>query len=418
MTPTHFTAVNPRETRNRTTPGSSLRFRTLALRFTCALPLAIVLFQSSCKQAQPASGNAGPPPPTVTISAGEQRKIVDSEIATARLDAIESVEVRPRVSGHITEIHFSAGQLVKQGDLLFVIDRRWYKADLDRTTADVAKAAASLENAERISRRADSLLKTRAVAQEEADARKSEADEAAAALKSAEAARDTAQLDYEQSEVRAPISGRIGRALLTEGNYVSGVSGYNTLLTTVVSVDPVYAYATLDESAYLRVMQVKAEQKLPLDAKGNLPIQMELTDEEGFPRTGYIESFDNRLNAETASITVRAIVPNSDGKLTPGLFARVRIPVSAQHQALVVSEKAIGTDQGQKFVYVVDESDVAQYRKVTLGTAVDGKRIIQDGVSSTDQVIVDGQARVRPGMKVTPQKESRSAAIVPAQKKS
>jgi multidrug efflux system membrane fusion protein len=354
----------------------------------------------------------------VTISAGEQRKIVDSEIATARLDAIESVEVRPRVSGHITEIHFSAGQLVKKGDLLFVIDRRWYKADLDRTTAEVAKAAASLENAERISRRADSLLKTRAVAQEEADARKSETDEAAAALNSAQAARDTAQLDYEQSEVRAPISGRIGRALLTEGNYVSGVSGYNTLLTTVVSVDPVYAYATLDESAYLRVMQVKADEKLPLDEKGNLPVQMELTDEEGFPRHGYIESFDNRLNAETASITVRAIIPNSDGKLTPGLFARVRIPVSAQHQALLVSEKAIGTDQGQKYVYVVDDGGVAQYRKVTLGTAVDGKRIIQDGISPTDQVIVDGQARVRPGMKVTPQKESRSAAIIPAHKDS
>jgi RND family efflux transporter MFP subunit len=392
--------------------------RQLRIHAVCALALAVILFQTSCKPANSGSASAGPPPPSVTVAPGEQRKIVDSEIATARLDAIESVEVRPRVSGHITEIHFSAGQLVKKGDLLFVIDRRWYKADLDRTTSDVARAKAALENAQRISRRADGLLTSHTIAQEEADARHSELDEAAAALKSAEAARDSAQLDYEQSEVRSPVSGRISRALLTEGNYVSGVPGYNTLLTTVVSVNPVYAYATLDEAAYLRLTQVKAEGKLPLNDKGNLPIEMELTDEDGFPRRGYIESFDNRLNADTASITVRAVFPNSDDRLTPGLFARVRIPVSAQHPALLVSEKAIGTDQGQKYVFVVDGGSVAQYRRVTLGAVVDGKRIIQDGINPTDQIIVDGQARVRPGMKVAPQKEDRNASIIPTQKES
>jgi RND family efflux transporter MFP subunit len=380
--------------------------------------LSFLFLTSACKQAPSDTAAAGPPPPPVTVSAGEQRDIIDWETATARVDAVDSVEVRPRVSGHITEIHFAAGQLVNRGDLLFVIDRRWYKAELDRTTAEVARATATLSNAQRISRRAEELLKTHTIAQEEADARRSELAEAQAALKAAEAARDTAQLDYEQSEVRSPISGRISRALLTEGNYVSGVPGYNTLLTTVVSVDPVYLYATLDEAAYLHLLQVKEGGHLPLDEKGNLPVQMELTDEEGFPRRGYIESFDNRLNPDTASIMVRAVFPNSDGKLTPGLFARVRIPVSGRHPALLVSEAAIGTDQGQKYVFTVDDSAVAQYRRVMLGAVVDGKRIVKEGIGPSDRIIVDGQARVRPGMKVVPQTNSANASARPDQKES
>jgi multidrug efflux system membrane fusion protein len=275
-----------------------------------------------------------------------------------------------------------------------------------------------LANAQRISRRADELLKTHTISQEEADGRRSELAEAEAVLKSAEAARDSAQPDYEQSEVRSPISGRISRAFLTEGNYVSGVPGYNTLLTTVVSVDPVYVYATLDEAAYLRLMRLKAMGQLPADPKGNLPIQMELSDEEGFPRSGYIESFDNRVSADTASILVRAVFQNSDDKLTPGLFARVRIPASAQHPALLISETAIGTDQGQKYALIVGKDDVAQYRKVTLGPSVDGKRIVTEGINPTDQVIVDGQARVRPGMKVLPQAATRSASILRKEKES
>jgi membrane fusion protein, multidrug efflux system len=372
---------------------------------------------TACKFTHTATNNA-PPPPTVTVSSGEQSQIVDWETATARVDAVEAVEVRPRVSGHITEIHFAAGQIVDKGDVLFVIDRRWYKAELDRTTAEVARAAAALENAQRISRRADELLKTHTVAQEEADGRRSELAEAVAALKSAEAARDSAQLDYGQSEVRAPISGKISRAFLTEGNYVSGVSGSNTLLTTIVSVDPVYTYATLDEAAYLRLLRLKATGHLPLDENGNLPVQMELTDEDGFPRKGYIESFDNRVNADTASITVRAVFPNTDGRLTPGLFARVRIPATAQHSALLISETAIGTDQGQRYVLVVSKDDITQYRKVALGGLVEGKRIVTEGIGPDDQIIVDGQARVRPGMKVLPQPVSRSASIPPKQKES
>ena len=389
-----------------------IRFRRVAL------GLFWIVAAPACKFDQTWTTNVSPPPPTVTISSSEQSQIIDWEIATARVEAIEAVEVRPRVSGHLTEVHFAAGQIVHKGDVLFVIDRRWYKAELDRTTAEVLQAEAALDNAQRISRRADALLKSHTISQEEADERRSELAEAVAALKSADAARDSAQLDYEQSEVRSPISGRISRAFLTEGNYVSGVPGSNTLLTTVMSVDPVYIYATLDEAAYLRLLRLKAAGKLPLDQNGNLPIQMELTDEEGFPRSGYIESFDNQVSADTASITVRAVFPNTDGNLTPGLFARVRIPASAQHSALLISETAICTDQSQKYVLVVDQNDIAQYRKVILGGLVEGKRIVSEGITASDQIIVVGQARVQPGMKVLPQTATRSASMPQKQKES
>lgn len=389
-----------------------IRFRRVAL------GLFWIVAAPACKFDQTWTTNVSPPPPTVTISSSEQSQIIDWEIATARVEAIEAVEVRPRVSGHLTEVHFAAGQIVHKGDVLFVIDRRWYKAELDRTTAEVLRAEAALDNAQRISRRADALLKSHTISQEEADERRSELAEAVAALKSADAARDSAQLDYEQSEVRSPISGRISRAFLTEGNYVSGVPGSNTLLTTVMSVDPVYIYATLDEAAYLRLLRLKAAGKLPLDQNGNLPIQMELTDEEGFPRSGYIESFDNQVSADTASITVRAVFPNTDGNLTPGLFARVRIPASAQHSALLISETAICTDQSQKYVLVVDQNDIAQYRKVILGGLVEGKRIVSEGITASDQIIVVGQARVQPGMKVLPQTATRSASMPQKQKES
>jgi multidrug efflux system membrane fusion protein len=375
-----------------------------------------LLWLSACNSNHASATGGAPPPPTVTVATSERREVTDDLTVTARIDAVNAVELRPRVSGHVTEVRFVAGQLVRQGEVLFVIDRRWYKAEYDRTSAEVSRAGAALGNAQRISRRADELLRNHTISQEEADARQSELDEAVAAEKSAEAARNIAKLDYDESEVRAPITGRISRALLTEGNYASGVAGANTLLATIVSVDPVYVYATLDEGAYLQLTRFQAGGQLPLDKNGKLSIQMQLTDEEGFPRKGWIESFDNRVNADTASLLVRAVFPNPDGRLTPGLFARVRIPVSPPHPALLISESAVGTDQGQKYVLIVDQEDVAQYRKVTLGAAVGEKRIVSGGVTPEDQIIIDGIARVRPGMKVAPQSPPRSASNDPTSK--
>ena len=395
------------------TPAASASARPASF-----LPWLILslLWLSACNSNHSSTTGAAPPPPGVTVATSEQREVTDDLTVTARVDAVDAVELRPRVSGHITEVRFVAGQLVHQNDVLFVIDRRWYKAEYDRTTAEVARAVAALGNAQRISRRADELLRNHTISQEEADARRSELDEAGAAAKSAEAARDIAKLDYDESEVRAPIAGRISRALLTEGNYASGVAGANTLLATIVSVDPVYVYATLDEGAYLQLTRFQAGGRLPLDERGKLSIQMQLTDEEGFPRKGWIESFDNRVNADTASLLVRAVFPNPDGRLTPGLFARVRIPVSPQHSALLISESAVGTDQGQKYVLIVDKENVAQYRKVTLGAVVGDKRVVSGGVTPEDQIIVDGMARVRPGMKVAPQSPQRSASTGPVSK--
>jgi membrane fusion protein, multidrug efflux system len=375
--------------------------------------LLAAFFLAGCEEHSraPAVRNTAPPPPTVTVATPEQRPVIDWETATARIDAVQSVEVRPRVSGHITAVRFQAGQFVHKGDALFVIDQRWYQADLLRAQAELARAQATVFNAQRISRRADELLRTRTISQEEADARRSELDQAVAALKSAEAVRDTAQLDLEQSEVRAPIDGRISRALLTEGNYASGVAGSNSLLTTIVSVDPVYAYATVDEAAYLRITRLQSNGQLPLGSDGKIPVQLELSDEKDYPRSGVVESFDNRVSADTARIIVRITVPNQDGRLTPGLFARVRIPSSSQHQALLLTEDAIGTDQGQKYVLVVNENNIAEYRKVTLGSLFDDKRVITSGLGSKQAVIVDGQARVRPGMPVSPQPAQKSVAI-------
>ena len=375
-----------------------------------------VLWLSACNSNHSSPTGGAPPPPTVTVATSERREVTDDLTVTARIEAVNAVELRPRVSGHVTEVRFVAGQLVHQGEVLFVIDRRWYKAEYDRTSAEVSRTGAALGNAQRISRRADELLRNHTISQEEADARQSELEEAVAAGKSAEAARDIAKLDYDESEVRAPITGRISRALLTEGNYASGVAGANTLLATIVSVDPVYVYATLDEGAYLQLTRFQAGGQLPLDKNGKLSIQMQLTDEEGFPRKGWIESFDNRVNADTASLLVRAVFPNPDGRLTPGLFARVRIPVSPPHPALLISESAVGTDQGQKYVLIVDQEDVAQYRKVTLGAVVGEKRIVSGGVTPEDQIIIDGIARVRPGMKVAPQSPPRSASNGPTSK--
>jgi RND family efflux transporter MFP subunit len=234
------------------------------------LALAIFLFAlSACNSNHAPATAAAPAPPTVTIATSEPREVTDDLTVTARIDAIHSVELRPRVSGHITEVRFAAGQLVHQGDVLFVIDRRWYKADYDRAIAELARATASLGNAQRVSRRADELLRNHTISQEEADGRRSELDEALAAVQSAKAALDVAELDYVQSEVRAPITGRISRALLTEGNYASGVAGTNTVLASIVSVDPVYAYATLDEAAYLQLTRFQTDGKLPLDDRAS-----------------------------------------------------------------------------------------------------------------------------------------------------
>jgi len=289
-------------------------------------------------------------------------------------------------------VRFQSGQLVKKGDVLFVIDPRWNQAVYDQRKAE-------FDQAERENDRTAQLLANRAISTEEADGRKATYEEAKALL-------DSAKLDLEYSEVRAPIDGRVSRALMTEGNYVSGVAGGASLLTTLVSVNPVYVYADVDEASLLKFNALVAEKKLGTEADGKIPVELQLGDEDTYPHQGYVESFDNQVSADTGSILLRAVFPNDDGRIVPGLFARIRLPLSERHEALLVNESAIGTDQADKFVLTLSSTNTVQYRPVKLGSLIDGQRVVLEGLQLGDKIVVNGMARVRPGMPVTPQEET------------
>jgi RND family efflux transporter MFP subunit len=324
----------------------------------------------------------------VTVASVEEKLLADSDEITGHVDATETVELRARVSGHLDSVHFQAGQLVKQGDVLFTIDPRWYRAQFDLATA-------RSEVADREAKRADELLAAQAISAEEAEARHARYAEARAELA-------TARLDLEHTEVRAPIDGRISRALITAGNLVSGSPGDATLLTTIVSVGDAFVYADIDEATFLKFNRLAREHRIGT-AGGRVPVELELADESGYPRHGYIESSDNRMNPNTGSLTLRMVFPNADDALIPGLYARVRIPVGPPEPTILVSERAIETDQSQKFVLVVGTDRVASYRAVTLGASVEGKRVVRDGLHAGDRVIVNGLQHVRPGMAVDPE---------------
>ena len=370
-------------------------FRTVWLSISLAVAAGFI---AGCQRG---AENRQSPPPNVTVAAVEQKEIVEWSEFTGRVQPVESVDVRPRVSGYIQEVRFQSGQLVKKGDVLFVIDPRWNQATFDQRQAEYEQARHEEE-------RTAQLLANQAISAEEGDARKARYQEAKAAL-------DSARLDLEYTQVRAPIDGRVSRALLTEGNYASGVAGSGSLLTTIVSVDPVYVYADIDEDSYLKFSQLFRDQKLGADDGGKIPVQMELADEQGFPHSGYIESFDNHLNADTGSILLRAVFRNDGGGLTPGLFARIRVPLSDRHAALLVDERAIGTDQSQKFVLALTPTNTVAYQPVQLGPQVEGQRVVRSGLQAGEEIVINGMERVRPGMVVATGKEIMNSSITRGQ---
>jgi len=371
----------------------------LTVNLVASLAAMLVLLCGCSRQA----ARQSPPPPSVTVASVERKEVIEWDEFTGRTEPVESVEVRPRVSGYIQEVRFQSGQLVRKGDVLFVIDPRWHQAEFDRRKAEYEQAKVRLDTARREAERTPQLLTNNAISIEEADARKARHQEAKAAVLASQAALDSAQLDLEYTQVRAPNGGRVSRALLTEGNYVSGVAGSTTLLTTLVSLDPIYVYADIDENSLLKFNALAQARKLETNGDGKIPVELQLADEPEFPHQGYIESFDNRLDPNTGSILLRAVFPNPDGRIVPGLFARIRVPLSERRPAVLVDERAIGTDQAQKFVLTLTSTNTVAYRSVTLGPVIGGQRVIRSGLEGGEKIVVNGLQRVRPGMPVAPQ---------------
>lgn len=369
----------------------------IALLIVAAACLAFGLSGCGDSRAAPA---AAPPPPPVHVATVEQRTISDWDVFTGRFEAVESVKLRPRVSGYIDQVSFSEGKDVKKGDVLFVIDPRPYRVQLERTQGDLARARAQAELSEKELRRTENLLAAHAVSQEEYEQRASQRNQLAADLQAARAAADAAQLDLEFTRVVAPIDGRVSRAEVTTGNYVNAGA---TILTSVVSLNPIYVYFEGDEQTYLKYNGQAQRGERPSSRDAANPVFIGLANESDFPHAGHMNFVDNALNPETGTIRVRAVLDNSAHLFTPGMLARVKLLGSGQYSATLIPDEAVGTDQDRKFVIVINAQNVTEYRPVQLGEVSDGQRIVRSGVKAGERVIVGGLQRVRPGMPVTPQ---------------
>ena len=340
-----------------------------------------------------ADAQGGPPPaPPVSVAPAVQRAVVDSEEFSGRLEAAEFVELRPRVGGTIDKVHFVDGASVRRGDLLFSIDPRPFEAEAARAQAQLTSMKARFELAQSELARAQKLLDAQAVSKQEVDQLASGQRTSQADIQGAEAALRIARLNIEYAQVRAPISGRVSRASVTAGNVVTDQS----VLTTIAGVSKVYASFDGSERTYLRLKDAKSAGKAP-------KVRMALLDEQGFPHEGEVDFIDNRLNPQTGAIRMRVSFDNAAGRFTPGLSARLRMESATAYDAVLVPERAIGTDQTKKFVYVVAADGKPQFREVRLGALADGMRVVQGSLKGGEHVVVDGLQRIQPGMTVTPQ---------------
>jgi multidrug efflux system membrane fusion protein len=334
------------------------------------------------------------------------REVTESDEYTARLEAAESVEVRARVSGYLQSVHFTDGALVNKGALLFVIDPRPYQAELNRTQATLQQAIARSERAQKDFARAQQLIKARAISQEEVDTRAADQREAEEAVRAARAAVEAARLNVEFTQVKAPIGGRISREFVTVGNLISGGAPDSTLLTRIVSLDPIYAYFDVDERSYLNYTRLWGNGRRASAPEAATPVYLGLADETGYPHRGHLDFIDNRLDPSTGTMLGRAVFANAEQRLIPGLFARIRIPSSRPYEALLLPDEAIGTDQTQRFAFVVTAENAVESRQVELGPIIDGLRVVRRGVNPADWVVVKGLQRVRAGTKVDPQRQA------------
>lgn len=342
---------------------------------------------------------AAPPPVPVSVATVIDKSVTEWDEFSGRVQPVDRVEIRPQVSGLIVAVHFDEGQMVKKGDPLFTIDPRPFQAELTRAQAALEGAQAKLILAQANLIRSKELFDTHTVARSELDQNNDAYMEADANLKSAQATLQAAQINLDYTAIASPVTGRVSRAEITVGNLVE--AGANApLLTTVVSVSPVYVEFEIDEQTYLKYLANGAEGNSGLD---HIPVSMELADEEGYPRRGRLKSIDNRLDTTSGTIRVRAVFDNSTGDLTPGLYAKVRTAGSAAETAVLVDDRAVGTDQDKKYVMVVDAANKVNYRAVTLGPVVDGLRIVRSGLQKGERIVIDGLQSVRPGQVIVPE---------------
>jgi RND family efflux transporter MFP subunit len=358
------------------------------------LVVVLTLF-SGCKPQQVA-----PPPPEVSTIQPVVKEVTEWDDFTGRLEPIKSVEVRARVSGWLDSIHFKDGQVVKAGDLLFVIDPRPYQAEAERTRAELKRTEAQRNLGLQNLQRAEKLLQGSTIAQEQFDTRRNEYDIAAANVLEAQAAAKAAELNLEFTQVKAPIDGRISRRFADEGNLITGGSTQSTLLTTIVPSNPLYATFDADERLVLKYTRLDLSGERRSSREAPNPVRIALADEKEFSHEGTMDFVDNRLDPETGTLRARALIDNSKGLLTPGLFVRVQLKGRGPYSAVLIPDEAIGTDQSKRFVMVVDKEGLAQRRFITTGRLYDGLRSVEEGLTPEDRVIVGGLMRVRPGMPV------------------
>jgi RND family efflux transporter MFP subunit len=368
-----------------------------------ALVVLPIVALSACARtaAQPAPASA----PQVTVAEVVSRNITEWDEVTGRLEAVNTVAVRPRVSGYVAAVRFEEGAIVRHGDLLFQIDPRPFEAEADRLRAELARARATVQRATSELQRAGRLASENAMSHEEQERRAAFAQESAAQVAAVEAALRAAELNLEFTQVTSPIAGRVGRAIVTPGNLVSSGPGEATLLTTVVSLDPIYASFDADEQTLLKQVD------------RGMSIRLALASDHEFEREGTLNFLDNQIDPATGTIRGRAVFRNADRSLTPGLFVRLKLPGSRSSRGLLIQDRAVGADLDKRFVFLVTPERTIQYRAVALGPIVDGLRVIRTGLSPGDRVVVNGLQRVRPGMKVDPvvvAMDAPAAAVAPA----
>lgn len=381
--------------------------------FACLL-VGAALLAGACERSDSSAKNAAPPPPQVTVAVPEQRTVTDQDEYVGRFIAVDVVEVRARVSGYLAAVHFRDGQLINKGDLLFTIDRRSFENAREQSRASVAQAKANLAYTEADLARAQGLVGGSVISQQTFEQRTQAKRVAEANVAAQEAALRQSELDLEFTELRAPVTGRIGDRRVSPGNLVTGgTTGTTTLLATIQSIDPIRFEFTMDETSYLRYARLSKGGPDAVDQGAKVPVRLKLIDEPAYKHDGAMDFVDNAIDRSSGTIRGRAQFANPGGVFTPGMFARIQVAAGPPAQALLVPDAAIGTEQVRKFVYVVDDQNVAKPKYVTLGPLVGGLRVVA-GLEANDRVIVNGLMRVRPGVKVTPSAPAKSADATPA----